>query len=163
MLTFISLIVLFRLFSNPAGSSNMGARKRRALPATDVAARVLKSSPVPISSAEAEESLNLLVKLCPFFLKKLVIAGEDWLEMPSNTASGAEGSESSSPSKDSSSSSRIPSSPSKTPSGSVPNSPGKRKDSAEELVTRSPRRIKREGGGLREVREIIRRELEMQD
>ena len=160
MLTFISLIVLFRLFSNPAGSSNMGARKRRALPATDVAARVLKSSPVPISSAEAEESLNLLVKLCPFFLKKLVIAGEDWLEMPSNTASGAEGSESSSPSKDSSSSSK---SPSKTPSGSVPNSPGKRKDSAEELVTRSPRRIKREGGGLREVREIIRRELEMQD
>jgi hypothetical protein len=30
-------------------------------------------------------------------------------------------------------------------------------------VTRSPRRVKREGGGLREVREIIRKELDLQD
>jgi hypothetical protein len=39
---------------------------------------------------------------------------------------------------------------------------GKNK-SAEEVLTRSPRRVKREAGGLREVREIIRRELEIQD
>jgi len=37
-------------------------------------------------------------------------------------------------------------------------------DSAKELVHRSPRRVKKEGaGGLREVREVIRRELELDD
>lgn len=40
---------------------------------------------------------------------------------------------------------------------------GDKEDSAEALVTRSPKRVKREGGGLREVREIIRRELELND
>jgi hypothetical protein len=47
------------------------------------------------------------------------------------------------------------------PSG--PGTVGGKHESAEELVTRSPRRVKREAGGLREVREIIRRELELQD
>jgi hypothetical protein len=45
-------------------------------------------------------------------------------------------------------------------------SPGRIKgkdESTQELVTRSPRRVKREGGGLREVREIIRKELDLQD
>ncbi|KAJ7838945.1 hypothetical protein B0H14DRAFT_2588280 [Mycena olivaceomarginata] len=45
----------------------------------------------------------------------------------------------------------------------VPGSLGSVTDSADVLVTRSPRRVKREAGGLREVREIIRRELELQD
>ena len=147
------MTLLIRLFSNPASSSaNTGVRKRRTLPTSDVAAAVLKSSPVPVSTAEAEESLDLLVKLCPFFLKKLVIAGEDWLEMPSNSLN-TDGTEPSSPLK-------VPSSPSK-----IPSSPGSHRpiDSVEELVTRSPKRIKREGGGLREVRERIRKELEMQD
>jgi hypothetical protein len=67
----------------------------------------------------------------------LNISGEEWLEMP---APSAEVDEKQAP-----------------PSPSV----RKGKDhSAEEVHTRSPRRVKREGGGLREVRERIRRELE---
>jgi hypothetical protein len=96
---------------------------------------------VPISSAEANESLTILTNLCPFFLKQLNVAGVEWLEMPAPNAADIE-------------------------SGglAVPPSPGKRsKESAAELIARSPRRVKKEAGGLREVREIIRRELELQD
>ena len=94
----------------------------------------------------------MLIKLCPFFLKKLHISGKEWIEMPSSNSatSNAVSTEG-------------------TPTKSKPNvlfSPGRLKgkdESAQELVTRSPRRVKREGGGLREVREIIRRELDLQD
>lgn len=91
--------------------------------------------------SEAIESLEMLTDLCPFFLKSLNITGEEWLEMPKPApAADAVG-------------------------PPTPSSPGSRKvkDSAKELLTRSPKRVKREGGGLREVREIIRRELELQD
>ncbi|OBZ76778.1 hypothetical protein A0H81_03971 [Grifola frondosa] len=136
---------VWMLFSNPVGSTSAPtSRKRRALPASEVAAAVLKSSKVPISSAEASESLDLLASLCPFFLRPLNIAGAEWLEMPASSTAEEE------------------------PSGSggvdkVFSSPGKVKtknESAEEVLTRSPRRVKREGRGLREVRERIRRELE---
>jgi hypothetical protein len=110
---------------------------------SEVTAAIVKSSPVPLSSAEAVDSLVMLAKLCPFFLKQLTIAGEEWLEMPAPSAGSNEGS------------------PSKKPL--MPGSPGAVIDSAEALLTRSPRRVKREAGGLREVREIIRRELELQD
>jgi hypothetical protein len=95
----------------------------------------------------------MLIKLCPFFVKKIHISGKEWIEMPasnpaaSTTTMSTEG----------------------TPTKSKPNmsfSPGRLKgkdEGAQELVTRSPRRVKREGGGLREVREIIRRELDLQD
>jgi len=43
----------------------------------------------------------------------------------------------------------------------VTGSPGKLRASEEELLARSPKRIKREDGGLRQVREIIRKELEV--
>jgi hypothetical protein len=125
------------------------ARKRRALPTSEVATAIVKSSPVPISSAEANESLVILAELCPFFLKQLNIAGRGWLEMPASSATatsvvvgGAKQSLATPPS---------------------PGSLKKKNKTAEELVTRSPRRVKREAGGLREVREIIRRELELQD
>ncbi|KAH7916319.1 hypothetical protein BJ138DRAFT_1169386 [Hygrophoropsis aurantiaca] len=166
------------LFSAPVGSTaTPSTRKRKALPTSEVAAAIIKSSPVPMSSSEAHESLKLLTSLCPFFLKKLDIAGEDWLEMPPSSVS-AESSESSSRSRlvlPPSPGARIsptklvpPPSPSRRGGGSKlvpPPSPGSRSqlDSAEEVLTRSPRRVKREGGGLREVREIIRRELELQD
>lgn len=135
---------VWMLFSNPTGAvtATPSSRKRRALVMSDVVEKVTKSSPVPLSAAEAYESLDLLVKLCPFFLRKLEIGGDDWLEMPAQLASGAD----------------VPDTPTKTPS-----SPGKirgKDDSAEELLARSPRRVKREGGGLREVRERIRRELD---
>ncbi|KAF8076237.1 hypothetical protein FPV67DRAFT_404816 [Lyophyllum atratum] len=144
---------VWMLFSTPVtgSSTTPTARKRRALPTPEVVTAVIKSSPVPISAAEANESLSMLSNLCPFFVKELNIAGEEWLEMPASnaamTAANAEGSPRKQQLK-------------------APPSPGAirgKHESAEELVTRSPRRVKREAGGLREVREIIRRELELQD
>jgi hypothetical protein len=120
---------------------------------SDVISAVIKSSPVPISTAEANESISMLIALCPFFLKKLYVSGGEWVEMPS--ASPVNGSVA-------------------TPDGASVNgqiasdivSPTRLRgkgDSAKELLHRSPRRVKKEGGGLREVREIIRRELELDD
>ncbi|KAJ7086745.1 hypothetical protein C8R44DRAFT_650700 [Mycena epipterygia] len=136
---------VWMMFSTPALGSTASptVRKRRTLPLSEVTTAVVKSSPIPLSSAEAVDSLAMLTKLCPFFLKQLTIAGEEWLEMPASSAGSTEGS----PSKKT-----LP-----------PGSPGAIIDSAEALVTRSPRRVKREAGGLREVREIIRKELELQD
>ncbi|KAJ8086456.1 hypothetical protein PM082_005279 [Marasmius tenuissimus] len=130
---------VWMLFSAPAGggASTPSSRKRRALPKAEIATAVVKSSPVPISAAEANESLDMLAKLCPFFLKPLNITGESWLEMPAAKPGD-------------------PASPSKS-------SATGNKDSVEDLVTRSPKRVKKEAGGLREVREIIRRELELRD
>jgi hypothetical protein len=120
------------------------------LPTSEVALAIVKSSPVPISSAEAHESLSLLTSLCPFFLKEMDIAGEEWLEMPVPTSTTATENAEGNSSK-----------PAAPPS---PGSPIKGKnESAEEVLTRSPRRVKKEAGGLRDVREIIRKELEIQD
>lgn len=115
-------------------------RKRRALPTSEVAHAIVKSSPVPISTAEANESIGMLIQLCPFFLKQLNIGGEEWLDMPaaSSNRHDAESEGTASPVKG-------------------------RDDSAREILTRSPKRVRREEGGLRAVREIIRRELESQD
>ena len=125
------------------------ARKRRALPTSEVVHAIVKSSPVPISSAEAHESLSLLTSLCPFFLKEMDIGGEDWLEMPATggpVTESAEGSRS------------------KLATPTSPGPPVKgRNESAEEVLTRSPMRVKKEAGGLRDVREIIRKELAIQD
>jgi len=99
----------------------------------------------------------MLCELCPFFLKRKVIDEEDWLEMPATT-----GAASMSPGAGLNVS----------PGGrarprymdglpGVMGSPGKVRASEEELLARSPRRIKKEEGGLRQVREIIRRELEV--
>jgi hypothetical protein len=164
-------ISLYRLFSSPAGSSTMTPtmRKRRMMPVTSVAQAVIKSSPVPISLAEAQESLELLTSLCPFFIRPVTVTGEDWLEMPAPTATTID------PSPDTSSVEATPTKPkSKGKTSAVPSSPSRpvppspsrvrsKDDSAKELLTRSPRRVRSEGGGLREVRERIRRELELQD
>ena len=149
------LLSLTRLFSNPitGASGTPSGRKRRALPATEVALAIIKSSPVPISTAEANESLAILTDLCPFFLKKLTVAGAEWLEMPSssNTTTAGSASNEESPTK-------------RGPAVSASPKPVKGKEgSAHVLVTRSPRSVRREAGGLREVREIIRRELELQN
>ncbi|KAJ7638682.1 hypothetical protein FB45DRAFT_740643 [Roridomyces roridus] len=135
---------VWMMFSTPAPGSTASpsARKRRAMPLSEVTTAVMKSSPVPLSSAEAVDSLTMLTKLCPFFLKQLTVAGEQWLEMPAPSTGSTEAS---------------------SPSKKTPASPGAGIDSAEALVNRSPRRVKHEGGGLRQVREIIRRELELQD
>jgi len=132
------------LFSGPAGSTTAtpSSRKRRALPLPEISAAIVKSSPVPISEAEAVESVNMLTKLCPFFIKPLSIDGEDWFEMPASSVAE------------------------KVEEKQAPPSPSARKGkgrditSAEEVLTRSPKRVKKEGGGLREVRERVRRELD---
>lgn len=101
----------------------------------------------------------MLCELCPFFLKRKVIEEEDWLEMPAST-----GAASMSPGAGLNAS----------PGGSarprfmdglpgVMGSPGKIKASEEEFLARSPRYIKKQEGGLRQVRDIIRRELEVED
>jgi hypothetical protein len=118
------------------------------MPMAEVEAAVMKSSAIPLSVAEANGSLQMLTEMCPFFLKKVVISGKEWLEMP------AAGSGSSSGSLGTPSRRDLPQA-----------SPSKRqvKDSATELLTRSPKAVKKDIGGLREVREVIRRELELQD
>ena len=93
-----------------------------------------------MSTAEAQESLAILTSLCPFFLKPLDVDGQEWLEMPASTHTPGE--------------------------KLVPTSPGPSRgkdDSAEVMLIRSPRRVKKEAGGLREVRERIRREIDLQD
>ena len=145
---FTYVILSNRLFTNPSSSSASSTtlRKRRALPASEVAAAVLKSSPVPISDAEVYDSIEMLVKLCPFFLRQLQIGGEEWVEMPAqNTSSNPQDKSDATPRKPPSSSGKVRS----------------KDESAEALRTRSPRTVKREAGGLREVRERIRRELEL--
>lgn len=128
-----------RFFSSPSNTSILTAtpRKRRSLPTDEVVQAILKSSPVPISSAEAQESIAMLAKMCPFFLKAIDVGGEEWLEMPA-TAGGSQ--------------------------QSAPASPGRRiggaADSDEEIKQLSPKRLKKEVGGLRQVRERIKRELD---
>ncbi|KAH9943311.1 uncharacterized protein BXZ73DRAFT_87662 [Epithele typhae] len=144
---------VWMFFSNPMSSASVkpGTRKRRAMPVSEVATAVVKSSPVPLSLAEARESLEMLVKLCPFFIRQMDVGGEEWLEMPA-TSTDADG--------DDDKDVAAPVVP------AVPSSPGKlkaRDESAVEVHTRSPRRVKKEYGGLREVRERIRKELESVD
>lgn len=140
-------------------------RKRRMMPYSEVCTAVVKSSPVPISYAEAQESLGLLTSLCPFFLKSANIGGEDWLEMPAETRSSDDQSIPDSPTKPkarggvAASPARPPLSPTKAIS-----SPSRRqRDADDDVLGRSPRHVRNEGGGLRQVRERIRRELEMQE
>lgn len=172
MVISILRVNITRLFSSPVGSTaTLTTRKRKALPASEVMAAVVKSSPVPMSMSEASESLKLLTTLCPFFLRPLDINGEDWLEMPptastSDTTEGSAKQDCSSPTKLSGSKMDPPPSPGSKLFGSgPPASPGSkaRLNSGEQLLTRSPRRVKREARGIREVREIIRRELDLDD
>ena len=141
----LAIYVFCRLFSSPASSitATPSSRKRRALPLTEISAAIVKSSPVPISDAEAIESVNMLTKLCPFFIKPLNVDGEEWFEMPSSSSTVEKEEEKQAP-----------------PSPSPRKGKGREAASAEEVLTRSPKRVKKEGGGLREVRERIRRELD---
>ncbi|KAF8579324.1 hypothetical protein K439DRAFT_1648512 [Ramaria rubella] len=126
------------LFSSPAQSSSTPlsvARKRRTMQTQEVVRALVSSAAIPISAADAQESLTMLMNLCPFFLRPLVIAGEDWVEMPASNPT----------------------------SSATPPSPRTKEDSGKEVLSRSPKTIKTERGGLREVRERIRRELEWND
>lgn len=113
--------LLFRLFSAPTSNGNvLSPRKRRALPTASIVSAIIQSSPVPISGAEARESLAMLTKLAPWFLRDGDDTVEEYMEMPAPV----------------------------------------KEDETVDVVNRSPRRVRNEGGGLRRVREIIRRELD---
>ena len=80
------------------------------MPAPEVASAIIKSSPVPLSLAEAHESLAMLTKLCPFFIRNIDVSGEEWLEMPASSGEiDADGSSASS----------VTASPSKSKSGAA--------------------------------------------
>ena len=143
-------LIIYRYFVAPSSSSSLTAtpRKRRTHPSADVADAIIKSSAVPMSAAEAHESISLLTSLCPFFIKKINVGGEEWLEMPASASASSA----------SSTQQSQPATPSR--SGKATADSGKSK---EELKLLSPRRVKPEAGGLREVRERIKRELEATD
>ena len=88
-----SLIPHHRMFTNPTPGSEVTMtpthRKRRTLPTSEVAGAVMKSSAVPISLTDANDSLEMLTDLCPFFLKPLNLDGDEWLEMPKATVEAA--------------------------------------------------------------------------
>ncbi|PVG04076.1 hypothetical protein CPB86DRAFT_778309 [Serendipita vermifera] len=161
---------VWMLFASAGGGGALvtsSVRKRRALERNEVVRAVVKSSKVPISEAEAIESLTMLCELCPFFLKTKVIAGEEWLEMPASTNITPSSPGKSSPSKQASIDyiSVPPGSPTRRSGAYTANtgSPSRRKVIEDELMNRSPKRIKNEEGGLRQVRERIRRELEVDE
>lgn len=101
----------------------------------------LKHSADGTLTAEAQASLQLLTDLCPFFLTIKTIAKQEWLEMPSTLTSPA-----------------CPPSPGSTTLTPAPPTPPVAKVRAELAGPASPGRVRRVGG-LREVRERIRREL----
>ncbi|KAG9020875.1 hypothetical protein FS837_007796, partial [Tulasnella sp. UAMH 9824] len=74
------------LFAQPQSGSTMGMNRRRIMKMDDVVRVVVKSSKSPISAAEAKESLEMLVELCPSFITSRVIDREAWLEMPTAVA-----------------------------------------------------------------------------
>ncbi|GMK53482.1 hypothetical protein CspeluHIS016_0100680 [Cutaneotrichosporon spelunceum] len=116
---------VWMMFAAPPPGSGSGTprARRRALPLSEVAETIVQSSKTPISTAEAEASLQLLVDLCPFFLGSKRVGRNDWLELKAEVQ----------------------------PSPSILSSPGL-------AGPASPGRVRRTGG-LREVRERIRREL----
>lgn len=124
---------------------------------------VVKSSPVPISNAEAEESIGILTELCPFFLQRLVIGREEWLEMPAPPSDMTKA-QPESITKDE----LLPvcSTPTSSPKKiRIPTSPGMvRQVSDPNLLQGSPRIFNNGNQGvLRVVRERIRKELESYD
>lgn len=148
---------LFRMFSAPSpGPSTLPTAprgRRKAIPMFEVAEVIVKSSKTPISTAEAQTSLQMLTELCPFFLTNKTIGRQEWLEMPMTALSAA---------PTSPTTSTLTSSPSSgatmvaRQTSSSPSTPSRLK--ADLVGPASPGRVRRQGG-LREVRERIRREL----
>ena len=78
---------VWMMFSAPSPGPNTlptpPRGRRKAIPLSEAAEVIVKSSKTPISLAEAQDSLRMLTELCPFFLTVKVVARQDWLEMPS--------------------------------------------------------------------------------
>jgi hypothetical protein len=129
---------------------------------------IVKSSSVPISNADAEESFSLLIELCPFFLQKLIIGREEWLEMPAPDATRksteAQGGDEERINGDRSQTIGSPVACSSPKRIRVPTSPGMfTKLPIEDNFLQSPRTLNTARGSLGQVREQIRKELESYD
>jgi hypothetical protein len=140
-----------RLYSGPASSR----QERRALRLSAVVQSIVKSSQVPISEADAEESISLLIELCPFFIKRLTVGREDWIEMPSPENPTIVDDDDEPVPKQTSSPRRV----------TIPSSPGTRaRRQLDDTPIRSPKTVRKTtAGGLSLVRETIRRELDLDD
>jgi hypothetical protein len=58
-------------------------RKRRAIPLSEVATVLAKSSKVALSTAEARDAVGLLCSLCPDFVKVRVVERQEYLALSS--------------------------------------------------------------------------------
>lgn len=143
---------VWMMFSGPSsgpltlspGGGLSPARRRKAIPLSEAVERIVKSARSPLSAAEAEISLRMLADLCPFFVTVKLVGKHDWIEMPNV---------------------QVPSSPGSGLSAtaaevatSVLGSPTRSPRTPRALAgPASPGRV--QVGGLRAVRERIRREL----
>lgn len=156
------------------------ASRRKTLRLDEMAEVVVKSSKTPISHAEAESSLIMLTELCPFFLTKKVVSKVDYLEMPSqvqhqvppafspgtnSTVAGTDEASAAVPSP-ASRSTRASTPPNRGPAAGMgitspsPRARARLGAGNEIAGPASPGRVRR-NGGLREVRERIRKELDV--
>ncbi|KAG8746295.1 hypothetical protein FRC12_014326 [Ceratobasidium sp. 428] len=121
---------------------------RRVIPFREATRAIVSASRV--TAGEAEDEVRMLAELCPKFLKIRVVEKEEWIERGGGIVTG-KGSSSISKKAPASPSARTPATPSAKLSTSpsrlnAPGTPAKSKDA--------------EIFGLREVREVVRRELE---
>ncbi|WVQ75131.1 hypothetical protein IAR50_004740 [Cryptococcus sp. DSM 104548] len=152
---------VWMMFSGPSiGPSSLPTPprgRRKAIPMAEAAEVIVKSSKTPISTAEAQTSLHMLTEICPFFLHIKTVGRQDWIEMPAAVVAPAPPSPSAtaglSASPSASSASALPA----RQLSASPSTPGRLK--VELAGPASPGKIRRQGG-LREVRERIRRELD---
>lgn len=152
-----------RMFSAASTSSTSlttpPRARRRTIPLSEVAEVIVKSSETPISLSEAETSLGMLTELCPFFLTSKVVGRQEWLEMPVEVAASPGSMYHASREKEREKEREVL--PAFTGSGG-PMSPSPKARSrlgmGELAGPASPGRVRRVGG-LREVRERIRKEL----
>lgn len=122
--------------------------RRKAIPLSEIAEMLVKSSKTPVSYAEVKTSLHMLIELCPFFLQSKIVAKIEWLEMPV-TALPA-------PPSPGQGADRVAAIEAQLASTMA--SPPRVRPGMALAGPASPGRVRRHAG-LREVRERIRREL----
>lgn len=146
---------VWMMFSGPSsgplslspGGGFSPVRRRKAIPLSEALERLVKSAKSPLSAAEAETSVRMLADLCPFFLAVKLVGKQEWIEMPSVQMPSSPGSLGVAAAETAATmAANVLSSPTRSPRTpralSGPASPG---------------RV--QVGGLRAVRERIRREL----
>ncbi|GAB1518506.1 hypothetical protein RhiTH_001566 [Rhizoctonia solani] len=147
---------------------------RRVIPLKEAARSIVSASRV--TTQEAEDEIRMLAELCPKFLRIRIVERDEWVERGTGIATGKttklsspSGSKSSvqpisSPAHKSISGSGVqtPSTPARTGSKSTGTSKlAAGSPSSSSLASATPRKAKElEVFGLREIRELVRRELE---